>query len=155
MRPEGRVHRDERQQQRDLRSAQQQHAVPRGELDRRGELAEAGTGTGRLRASSMSQWEALAFESEVPDEQARREYYKGKTAAFRDAQAGGVITANIDPDLLCFLLISLAAYWASLPQVAQMITSASASAADEDARRRASVVEAARRLVCPSVQDSR
>jgi hypothetical protein len=103
----------------------------------------------------LLQWEALAFESEVPDEQARREYYKVKTTAFRDAQAGGVITADIDPDLLCFLLISLAAYWASLPQVARMITKTSADAAHEDARQRAGVVEAARRLVFPSVQESR
>lgn len=111
----------------------------------------------RPTLTRLLQWEALAFESEVPDEQARREYYKVKTTAFSDAQAGGVITANIDPDILCFLLISLAAYWAALPQVARMITSASASAsaADEDARRGASVVEAARRLVCSSVQESR
>jgi AcrR family transcriptional regulator len=110
----------------------------------------------RPTLTRLLQWEALAFESEVPDEEARREYYKAKTAAFRDAQADGTIAATIDPDILCFLLISLAAYWASLPQVARMITSASATAADEeDARRRASVVEAARRLVGPSVRENR
>jgi len=98
----------------------------------------------------LLQWEALAFPSEVPEEQHRREYYGRKTAAIADAQAAGVLTASIAPDLLDFLLLSLAGYWAVVPQVARMITGATIDDAQKDARRRASVVEAARRLASPA-----
>ncbi len=93
-------------------------------------------------------WEALAFESEVPEEQLRREFYVHKVAALREGQVAGSITAAIAPDLLNFLLLSLAGYWSALPQVARMVTGATADA-EEDARRRAGVVEAARRLASP------
>ena len=98
----------------------------------------------------LLQWEALAFESEVPEEQARREFYDRKTAAIEDGQAAGILTAAIAPDLLYFLLLSLAGYWAALPQVARMITGATTDDPAEDARRRAHVVEGARRLASPS-----
>ena len=75
----------------------------------------------------------------------RRDDYRVRTAAFADAQAAG----TIDPDLVHVMLLSLAAYWAALPQVARMIA---AAAPDEDARRRAREVEAARRLICPSTR---
>src|SRR4051812_16271579 len=97
----------------------------------------------------LLQWEALAFSGEVPEEQARREYYGHKTSALTDGQSGGTITATVAPDLLHFLLVSLPGYWAALPQVARMITGTDADDAAEDARRRAAVVEAARRLVSP------
>jgi hypothetical protein len=51
------------------------------------------------------------------------------------------------PDVLHFMLLALAAYWAVLPQVARMITGATGDDDAEVARRRACVVEAARRLV--------
>jgi len=59
----------------------------------------------------------------------------------------GEITSTMAPELLHFLLVSLAAYWAVLPQVARMITSTTADNDGEDARRRECVVEAAHRLV--------
>src|SRR3954470_20072539 len=103
----------------------------------------------------LLQWEALAFTGEVPEEQARREYYGHKTSALTDGQSAGTITATVPPDLLHFLLVSLPGYWAALPQVARMITGTDADDAAEDARRRASVVEAARRLVSPPGQGDR
>jgi AcrR family transcriptional regulator len=93
----------------------------------------------------LLQWEALAFSAEVPEEQQRREYYRHKTEAIKEAQANGVLTTAIAPDLLNFLLLSLAGYWAVLPQVGRMISGVS-DGTEEIARRRASVVEAARRL---------
>jgi AcrR family transcriptional regulator len=96
-------------------------------------------------AVRLLQWEALAFGAEAPEEQQRREYYQHKTAAIEDAQTNGVLTTAIAPDLLNFLLLSIAGYWAVLPQVARMISGVSADK-EEIARRRASVVEAARRL---------
>src|SRR4051795_12081382 len=92
----------------------------------------------------LLQWEALAFPSEVPDEPARREYYSSKTAAIEDGQTAGALSAEMPPDLLNFLLLSLAGYWALVPQVARMITGATGDET-EDARRRACVVQAARR----------
>ena len=59
------------------------------------------------------------------------------------------MTAAIAPDVLQFLLLSLAGYWAALPQVARMITGTTAATGDEHARRRAAVVMAARRLGNP------
>src|SRR4051794_22654941 len=100
----------------------------------------------------LLQWEALAFPSEVPEEQARREYYRHKTSTLAGGQSAGTITSTVAPDLLHFLLLSLAGYWAALPQVARMITGTDADDAAEDARRRAAVVEAARRLLSPPAQ---
>jgi AcrR family transcriptional regulator len=96
-------------------------------------------------AVRLLQWESLAFSAEVPEEEHRRDYYRHKTAAIEKAQANGVLTTAIAPDLLNFLLLSLAGYWAVLPQVARMVSGVSADK-EEIARRRASVVEAARRL---------
>jgi AcrR family transcriptional regulator len=100
----------------------------------------------------LLQWEALAFTGEVPEEQARREYYGHKSSALAAGQSAGTITSTVAPDLLHFLLLSLAGYWAALPQVARMITGTGADDAAEDARRRAAVVEAACRLVSPPAQ---
>ena len=98
----------------------------------------------------LLQWESLTAGSEVPEEQQRREFYAQKTAAFRDGQSVGVLSAAIAPDLFYFLLLSLAAYWAVLPQVARMITGTTIDQEEEHARRRASVVVAARRLANPN-----
>jgi AcrR family transcriptional regulator len=95
----------------------------------------------------LLQWEALTLGDEVPEEQLRREYYGHKTSALAAGQAEGTITSMMAPDLLHFMLLSLAAYWAVLPQVARMISSVTADDDGEAARRRACVVEAARRLV--------
>lgn len=97
----------------------------------------------------LLQWEALAFEAEVPEEELRRDAYQRNTSALGDLQSAGTIDSALAPELLYFLLLSLAGYWAVLPQVARMITGPDA----EVDRRRAAVVEAARRLV--TVSDAR
>lgn len=94
----------------------------------------------------LLQWEALAFHGEVPEEDLRREFYGHKTTALSAGREAGTVTAAIAPDLLQFLLLSMAAYWALLPQVARMITGEAPSDGEHD-RRRAAVVESARRLV--------
>ena len=91
----------------------------------------------------LLQWEALAFEAEVPEEQLRRDVYRRNTSALSELQSAGTIDSTVAPELLYFLLLSLAGYWAVLPQVARMITGTD----PEEDRRRAAVVEAARRLV--------
>lgn len=94
--------------------------------------------------SRLMRWEGLTFEGEVPDEQQRREYYGYKIQAVADGQRQGVVTQAIDADHLAFLVLALAGWWSAVPQVARMFTGA--DSAQEHVRRRASVVEAARRL---------
>lgn len=92
----------------------------------------------------LMRWEGLMFDAEVPDEAERREYYGYKVTAMTDGQAKGVMSTDIAPDHLMFLVLSLAGWWSAVPQVARMITGAEST--QEHARRRASVVAAARRL---------
>jgi AcrR family transcriptional regulator len=94
--------------------------------------------------SRLLRWEGLAFDTEVPDEEQRREYYGYKTAAVADGQRAGTLTGDIDADHLTFLILSLAGWWSAVPQVARMISRPETET--EHARRRASVVAAARRL---------
>lgn len=94
--------------------------------------------------SRLMRWEGLAFEGEVPDEDLRREYYSYKTRAIADGQRQGALTDALDADHLTFLVLALAGWWSTVPQVARMLTGV--DSLEEHARRRASVVEAARRL---------
>jgi AcrR family transcriptional regulator len=91
-------------------------------------------------------WEALGYTEEVPDEHLRRESYGTKTALIGAGQAKGTVTDEFPPDVLNFLLLAVAGYWAAMPQVARMITGSGSDDVDETARRRASVVKAALRL---------
>jgi AcrR family transcriptional regulator len=102
----------------------------------------------------LLQWEALTFTGEVPEEQQRREYYSHRTEAIAAGQSSDQITTAMAPEVLHVMLLSLAGYWFNLPQVARMITGASIEDDIEDARRRAAVVEAARRLVSQSEEVS-
>lgn len=65
------------------------------------------------------------------------------------AQDQGVLDAGLDSAHLVFLIIGLNAWWFSAPQLARMLTGADDRDAAEHARRRASVVQAARRLALP------
>lgn len=98
----------------------------------------------RPELTRLLRWEGLAFDAEVPDEEQRREYYGYKTAAFTAGQEQGTVTGDIDADHLTFLVLALAGWWSAVPQVARMLTGPLTE--DEHARRRASVVTAARRL---------
>ncbi|KIP53884.1 TetR/AcrR family transcriptional regulator [Leucobacter komagatae] len=94
--------------------------------------------------SRLMRWEGLAFDSEVPDEELRREHYGYKIAAVDAGQRSGEVTADFEADQLMFLVLALAGWWSAVPQVARMITGP--ESADEHARRRASVVRAAAKL---------
>ncbi|PSL03109.1 TetR family transcriptional regulator [Haloactinopolyspora alba] len=98
----------------------------------------------RPELNRLMRWEGLAFDGEVPDEALRREYYAAKSAAVSDAQRRGAVTTSIDADHLIFLVLSLAGWWSAVPQVARMFTGEPTE--EEHARRRAAVVEAARRV---------
>lgn len=94
--------------------------------------------------SRLMRWESLAFDNEVPDEALRRDYYGYKIKAVMEGQREGTLTRTLDADHLAFLVLALAGWWSAMPQVARMFTGRDDDA--EHARRRASVVEAARRL---------
>lgn len=98
----------------------------------------------RPELNRLMRWEGLSFDGEVPDEAQRREYYGYKTSAMADGQRHGAATDAIDADHLMFLVLSLAGWWFAVPQVARMMTEPLSE--EEHSRRRASVVEAVRRL---------
>lgn len=94
--------------------------------------------------SRLMRWEGLAFDGEVPDEEQRRAYYGYKVQAVVEGQHQGTVTRALEADHLTFLVLALAGWWTAVPQVARMLTGPDSM--EEHARRRASVVEAARRL---------
>src|SRR5580658_6963321 len=91
-------------------------------------------------------WEGLAG-GPVADQASRTAHYQDKARAYAAAQRAGILDDDIDPDHLVFLIIALAAWWFSVPQLAFMLTGE--QSAGEQARRRASVVRAAERLARP------
>lgn len=96
----------------------------------------------------LLQWEGLG-RGPVADEANRTAHYQQKVQAFTAAQRDGVLDDGLDPAHVVFLLIALAAWWSSVPQLAHMLTGADADDPAELARRRTSVMAAARRLAAP------
>lgn len=97
----------------------------------------------------LLQWEGLQ-DGPPADAAGRTSHYRDKVQRFRAAQRDGVLDAGLDPAHLVFALIALAAWWQTVPQLAEMITGATGDDTDERARRRRFVVEAARRLASPT-----
>ncbi len=90
-------------------------------------------------------WEGIEYgTAELPDEAQRQEHYALKVATVRDAQERGVISDAIPAGDLFFLLLALANWVTVVPQLNRFL----AGGTDDDRDRlRASVKEAARRLV--------
>ena len=109
--------------------------------------------TGHPHLARLLLWEALAGEAPA-DEASRTEHYQQKTLTYAAAQQEGILSDALDADHLVFLIIALAAWWYSVPQLAKMITGAESDDVAEHARRRASVVAAAQQLaLAPSPTD--
>ncbi|GHH95259.1 TetR family transcriptional regulator [Streptomyces capillispiralis] len=90
-------------------------------------------------------WEGLEYGTEqLPHESGRQEHYVRKVATLKDGQDRGVVTDAIPPGDLLFLLTALANWTAVVPQMRRILTG---DAEEDTARLRASVKEAARRLV--------
>lgn len=97
--------------------------------------------------SRLLLWERLIYSSsEVPNESTRRENYTYKIQAIRDEQKQGKITDQIEASYLAFLVLALANSWFMLPQVARMLIPV--EEADDHEKRRAIIVESAKRLLC-------
>ena len=96
----------------------------------------------------LLQWEGLRSGSPAHVE-VRTAHYRDKVARFRDAQRDGVLDPGLEPAHLVFALIALAAWWQTVPQLAEMITGAGPDDERERAARRRFVVEAAKRMAAP------
>ncbi|MEV8376396.1 TetR family transcriptional regulator [Kribbella sp. NPDC056861] len=89
-------------------------------------------------------WEGLADTGTVQDEGERAALYLDKARAVAAAQRAGLVNSSIESAHLVFLLIALASQWWATPQMARML--AAELGDDSPARRRAAVVQAARRI---------
>jgi AcrR family transcriptional regulator len=89
-------------------------------------------------------WEGIEYDTaELPDESERRQHYARKVATLADAQARGVISDDIPPNDLLFMLVALAGWSTAVPQMRRILVGGE----DTDSERvRASVRAAARRL---------
>ena len=96
----------------------------------------------------LLQWEGLS-RAPAADAHRRAVHYRDKVERFAKAQREGLLDDGVDAAHLVFALIALAAWWQTVPQLAQMITGADPDDTTEPERRRAFVVEAARRLATP------
>jgi AcrR family transcriptional regulator len=120
------------------------------------DLADIGEFAGRLfdyhaahpELARLLQWEGLT-DGPPADEVNRTAHYRQKVEAVAAAQRDGTLDDELDPAHLLFMLIALAAWWLSVPQLAHMLTGAEAKDPTEHARRRAFVVRAAQRLALP------
>jgi AcrR family transcriptional regulator len=93
----------------------------------------------------LLQWEGLQHDPPARVE-VRTAHYREKVARFREAQRDGMLDSELEPAHLVFALIALAAWWQTVPQLAEMITGAGPADEGERAARRRFVVEAARRM---------
>jgi len=93
----------------------------------------------------LLQWVGLT-RGPAADAARRSAHYREKVERFAQAQRDGVLDDDLDPAHLVFALIALAAWWQTVPQLAEMITGASGDDATERDRRREFVIDAARRL---------
>ncbi len=96
----------------------------------------------------LLQWEGLQDDPPARVE-ARTAHYREKVARFAEAQRSGLLDPELEPAHLVFALIALAAWWHTVPQLAEMITGAGPTDEDERAARRRFVVEAAERMAAP------
>ncbi|WP_128435461.1 TetR family transcriptional regulator [Streptomyces cyaneus] len=90
-------------------------------------------------------WEGIQYgTTELPDETERQDHYAHKVAAVQDGQDRGVITDAIPAQDLLFLLVAMANWATVVPQMSRILVGGED---DDRDRLRASVKEAARRLV--------
>lgn len=97
----------------------------------------------------LLQWEGLQ-DGPPARGAARSEHYRAKVAQVAVAQRDGILDQALDPAHLLFALIALAAWWQTVPQLAEMVTGRASDDPDERSARRRFVVDAARRIASPS-----
>lgn len=97
----------------------------------------------------LLQWEGLQ-DGPPADAEVRTAHYREKVRRFATAQRDGLLDRDLEPAHLVFALIALAAWWQTVPQLAEMITGAGPDDQQERARRRRFVIDAARRVASPT-----
>ncbi len=96
----------------------------------------------------MHMWEALDFgDAPVPNERERAQKYNQHIDRMSDAQAAGKIDPALDPRQTLVSLIGLIQIWFAAPQTARMICGGNPYSKDALKKRRAHVVDAARRIL--------
>lgn len=92
-------------------------------------------------------WEGLEYgAAELPDEGIRQAHYGAKVAALADGQARGVISDAIPPGDLLLLITAVINWMTVVPQMRRILVGTQDTDGD---RLRASIKEAARRIVAP------
>ena len=94
--------------------------------------------------SRLLRWESLAFDDSVPNEAQRQAHYGYKVLAVAEGQRQGMLTDAMSAEHLIFMVLALASWWSTVPQVARMLVGPMDEQAHE--RCRQAVVLAARRL---------
>jgi AcrR family transcriptional regulator len=96
----------------------------------------------------MQMWEALDYGSEaVPNEKERTRKFDQHVERLVDAQNAGTIDPALDPRQTLVSLIGMIQIWFSSPQIARMICGGNPYTKDALKRRRAHVMDAARRIL--------
>lgn len=96
----------------------------------------------------LMQWEALDFGGKpVPNEAERRRHLAEHVAQIEQFQRDGVIGSDLDAKQILVTLIGMTQIWFSLPQLARMVAGGNPYSQESLRRRRAHLVEAARRML--------
>lgn len=94
-------------------------------------------------------WEALADVGSAQGEASRTQAYRAKIDALAAGQRRGILADEVPPAELLLLVLSMANWGTSVPQVARMVTGDTVLDRAVRARRRAAVEQAVRHLVTP------
>ncbi|HLW18272.1 MAG TPA: TetR family transcriptional regulator [Actinomycetota bacterium] len=96
----------------------------------------------------MLMWEALDFGDErVPNEAERAQKFEQHVERLEQAQQAGTVDPELDPRQTLVSLIGLIHIWFAAPQTARMICGGNPYTKEALKRRRAHVVDAARRML--------
>lgn len=96
----------------------------------------------------LMQWEALDFGTgTVPSEKERRAHLGVYVEQFRAAQKAGQVDPALEPRQAIFTLIGLVHFWFAAPQLARMLTGGDPYTPTALKKRRAHVMDAARRIL--------
>lgn len=138
-----------------LRRVTDQYLDQRGEqmLPRQRDLPDYGSGLVRFHAEHpeflrMSLWEALRSGEGADQDPRRRAHYRDKLASVAELQRAGTVDPGLDPRHLLAVILGMAGYWQTLPQLIRTLFDGEVTDADL-ARHQDFVAECIRRIVAP------
>jgi len=96
----------------------------------------------------LMMWEALDFGTkQVPNEAERTVHWRSHISEIESAQHRGLVDPKLDPGHTLVTLVGLIAFWFAAPQTARMICGGDPYSAEALKKRRAHVVEIAKRIL--------